>query len=251
MTSLTATPDIATASVLLTITKTETITRVTREDINGTHEVRTPVYVLPSTGTGILHITDYEAAHGPATWRVYGTGSTVLATKTATLSLAQPWLFVPALPELSVTVPQITTYRSARSSSTILHQVIDRRDPVVSIGKLGLREGQLDLWCPDYLSTRALDAAFDSGEILQLRQTVPGLDMYFTVSDTDVQPISEEGALTKYLYSVRFQETARPVDKLKGARGWTYEELANSFSTYAEVTAAYATYGDLLINKEV
>jgi hypothetical protein len=251
MTSLTATPDIATASVLLSITKTATVNRIERTDINGTHEVRVPAYTLPSAGTGILHITDYEAADGASTYRVYGPGTTALATKTATLTLAQPWLFVPALPELSVTVPQITTYRAARTSSTILHKVIDRRDPVVNIGKLGLREGQLDLWCPDYLTTRALDAAVDSGEILMLRQEVAGLDMWFTVSDTDVQPISEEGAQTTYLYSVRFHETNRPVDLLKGARGWTYAELANSFNTYAEVTAAYATYADLLISKEV
>jgi hypothetical protein len=250
MTTLTATPDITTASVLLTITKTATVSRIERTDINGTHEVRVPAYTLPSAGAGILHITDYEAAHGSVTYRVYHSGSSSVATKTATVTLAQPWVFVPALPELSVTVPQITTYQSARTSSTILHKVIDRADPVVSIGKLGLREGQLEIWCPDYLSTRALDAAIDSGEILQLRQTVPGLDMYFTVSDTDVQPYSEEGALTQYRYSVRFQETARPVDKLKGGRGWTYAELADSFATYAEVTAAYATYADLLINQE-
>ncbi|RNL58971.1 hypothetical protein [Arthrobacter oryzae] len=250
MTTLTATPDIATASVLLTVTKTATVNRIERTDINGTHEVRVPAYTLPSAGTGILHVTDYEAADGALTYRVYGSGATAAATKTATLALAQPWLFVPALPELSVTVPQITSYRSARESSTILHKVIARRDPVVKMGKQGLREGQLDIFCPDYLTTRALDAAIDSGEILMLRQGVPGLDMWFTVSDTDVQPISEEGAQTTYLYSMRFQETARPVDKLKGARGWTYAELATSFATYADVTAAYATYGDLLINKE-
>jgi hypothetical protein len=251
LTSLTATPDIATASVLLSITKTATVNRIERTDINGTHEVRVPAYTLPSAGTGTLHIYDYEAADGALTYRVYGAGAAAVATKTATLSLAQPWLFVPALPELSVTVPQITSYRSARNTSTILHKVIERRDPVVKLGKLGLREGQLDIFCPDYLTTRELDAAVDSGEILQLRQTVPGLDMWFAVVDTDVQPISEEGAQTTYLYSIRFSETSRPVDLLKGARGWTYEELANSFDTYAEVAAAYATYGDLLINKEV
>jgi hypothetical protein len=251
MTTLTATPDVAQASVLLTITKTETVNRIERTDINGTHEVRVPAYTLPSAGTGILHITDYEAAQGALTYRVYGSGSAAVATKTATLELAQPWLFVPALPELSVSFPQITTYRSTRTSSTILHKVIDRRDSVVKIGKQGLREGQLDIFCPDYLTTRALDAAVDSGEILMLRQEVPGLDMWFTVSDTDVQPISEEGAQTTYLYSVRFSETARPVDQLKGSRGWNYTELASSFNTYAEVAAAYATYGDLLINREV
>jgi hypothetical protein len=250
MTTLTATPDVAQASVLLSITKTATVNRIERTDINGTHEVRVPAYTLPSNGTGMLYITDYEAADGAVTYRVYGSGATAVATKTATLQLAQPWLFVPALPELSVTFPQITSYRSTRPTSTILHKVIDRREPVVKMGKLGLREGQLDIWCPDYLTTRALDAAVDSGEILMLRQEVPGLDMWFTVSDTDVQPVSEEGAQTTYLYSIRFQETARPVDQLKGARGWTYAELAESFGTYAEVAAAYATYGDLLINKE-
>lgn len=250
MTTLTATPDIATASVLLSITKTASVSHIERTDINGVHKVRVPHYTLPSYGTGILHITDYEAAHGTNTYRVYHTGSTSVPSKTAILGLPQPWVFVPVLPELSVTVPQITTYQSSRTSSTILHKVIDRREPVVNMGKLGLREGQLDIWCPDYLSTRELDTAIDSGEILMLRQTVPGLDMWFTVSDVDVQPVSEEGSLTQYRYSVRFQEVSRPDGLLKGARGWTWDELAASFATFDEVTAAYASFDDLLINKE-
>ena len=251
MTTLTATPDIATASVLLTITKTASVSHVERTDINGTHKVRVPAYSLPSYGTGIVHVTDYEASHGTNTYRVHHTGSSSVATKTATLTLAQPWLFVPVLPELSVTVPQISTYQSARASSTILHTVIDRRDPVVKMGKLGLRQGQLDIWCPDYVTTRALDAAVDSGEILMLRQEVAGLDMWFTVSDSDVRPISEEGALTKYLYTVRFHETARPEGLLKGARGWTFDELAASFTTFEQVTATYTSFDNLLISREL
>lgn len=250
MTTLTATPDTATASVLLTITKTATVTRVERTDINGTHEVRVPAYVLPSTGTGTLHLTDYEAAHGLNTYHVYHTGAGVAATKTATLTLEKPWLFVPVLPDKSVQVTQITAYQSARSSSTIIHRVIDRTDPVVNMGKLGLREGQLDIWCPDYLTTRGIDEALDTGEILMLRQEVPGLDMWFTVSDTDVQPISEEGALTQYRYSVRFQEVSRPEGLLKGARGWSFDELAASFDTFDEVTAAYTSFDNLLISRE-
>lgn len=250
MTTLTTTPDIATASVLLSITKTATVTRIERTDINGTHEVRVPAYTLPSTGTGKLYVTDYEAAHGLSTYRVYHSGTAVAATATATLTLSSPWLFVPVLPELSAAVTQITTYQSARSSSTILHKVIDRREPVVKMGKLGLREGQLDIWCPDYLTTRTLDAAVDSGEILMLRQEVPRLDMWFTVSDTDVQPISEEGALTKYRYTVRFHETLRPEGLLKGARGWTFDELAASFSTFDQVTATYTSFDNLHISRE-
>ena len=251
MTTLTATPDIATASVLLTITKTATVNRIERTDVNGTHDVRVADYTLPSSGSGTLHVTDYEAAYGVNTYRVYGSGSSSVASQTATLTLSQPWIFVPVLPDKSVPVAQITTYQSSRSSSTILHKVIDRRDPVVNMGKLGLREGQLDIWCPDYLTTRALDEALDTGEIVMLRQEVPGLDMWFTVSDVDVQPFNEQGLSTRYRYSVRFQETERPVDKLKGARGWTFDELANSFSTFDQVTAAYASFNDLLINEEV
>lgn len=250
MTTLTATPDTATASVLLTITKTATVNRIERTDINGTHNVLVPDYTLPSSGTGKLYITDYEAAQGALTYRVYGTGAAAVATKTATLTLAQPWLYVPVLPELSVKVPLITSYQSARESSTILHKIIDRKDRVVNMGKLGLREGTLDLWCPDYITTRAIDAAIDSGEILMLRQDVPGLDMWFTAVDVDVQPYSEEGSLTQYRYTVRFSETVRPDGALKGARGWTFDELAASFTTFDQVTSVYATFDDLFINKD-
>lgn len=250
MTTLTATPDIATASVLLTITKTETVSHIERTDINGTHRVRVPEFTLPSTEAGVLHLTDYEASHGVNTYRVYHSGSTNVASASAVLALVQPWLFVPVLPNKSVSVAQITTYNASRASSTILHKVIDRTEPVVNMGKLGLREGQLDIWCPDYLTTRSLDEALNTGEVMMLRQEVPGLDMWFTTSEVDVQPFSEQGLQTRYRYSVRFQETLRPDGFLKGARGWTFDELAESFASFDQVTAAYATFDDLLIGKE-
>jgi hypothetical protein len=250
MTTLTATPDIATASVLLSITKTETVSRIERTDINGTHEVRVPSLTLPSTGAGTLHLTDYEAAHGVNNYRVIHSGSSEVATAPAVLALVQPWVFVPVLPNKSLSVPQITTYNASRTSSTIRHRVIDRTEPVVNMGKLGLREGQMDIWCPDYLATRDLDEALNTGEILMLRQEVPGMDMWFSPSEVDVQPFSEQGNQTRYRYTVRFQETLRPEGFLKGARGWTFDELAESFITFDQVTAAYASFDDLLIGKE-
>lgn len=251
MSTITATPDATNAAVLLSISKTASVAYITRTDINGVARVRVPALTLPSYGSGMLYVTDYEAAHGSVTYRVYHTGSSaVAASRTVTVTIATPWLFVPALPHLSVNVPQVSTFNSSRTSTTVTHQILNRADPAVKMGVLNLREGTMDLWCAEYATTRILDLAVASGETLMLRQAVAGMDLYFVAAGADAQPISEEGNATEWRYTIRFIETLRPEGLLKGARGWTFAEIANSFNTFAEVTAAYADFNKLLISQE-
>lgn len=248
MTTLTVTADDANGSVILDLDRTEVVASITRTDVNGTADIRLVPYQLD--GTGYAVVTDYEAAHGLNTYKALSASGSVLATSSATLTIEKPWLSVPVLPQLSVTVDQITDYGSSRASSTVVHQVIGRADPVVNIGKLGLRQGMLEIWTPDLATARALEEVIDSREILMLKQAVAGMDMYFTATDSDSAPYSAEGSATRYRFTVRYVEVKRPDAYLKGGRGWTYGALADStISTYADLAAAYQTYHDMALDR--
>jgi hypothetical protein len=71
MTTITATPDTATASVQLSIPYTSPVTRVLRNDANGVAEVRTLDGQLPTGSSGTLILTDYEASAGVNNYTAY------------------------------------------------------------------------------------------------------------------------------------------------------------------------------------
>lgn len=248
MTSLKLTADVATTSVLLEISLTSPVTKITRKDVNGVNEVRTKEYQLPSAATGKLIVSDFEAANGTNTYTVETnagavTGSTVLA-------LESPWFLIPRLPNFSAKVQQLTDYSSSRKSLSVVHEVIGRPDPVLALGPMGTREGQLEIWMPDYESASELEDVFNRQEIAMLKQTNPRMDMFFLPEAVDIVPYSPDGQATNYRFVVNFRETKRPTGFLRGAIGWTFEELAYAVPTFNDVAAIYDTFDDLLLQKE-
>src|SRR4051794_26070076 len=135
MTTIKLTPDTVTTSILLEITLTSPVTRISRTDANGTNDVRVKEYQLPSAGSGKLIISDYEAANGSNKYTVYSSGGTT--TKTATLTLDSPWFLMPRVPNFSAKVQQLTDYSSSRKSLSVVHEVMGRPDPVLALGPMG------------------------------------------------------------------------------------------------------------------
>ncbi|TSE15398.1 hypothetical protein B1A87_005225 [Arthrobacter sp. KBS0703] len=249
MTTLTLTADTVTTSILLEIALTSSVTKITRIDVNGTNDVRVKDYQLPSAASGKLILSDYEAANGINTYAVYTAAGTVTAS--AVLTLATPWFLIPRLPNFSAKVQQLTDYSSSRKSLSVAHDIIGRPDPVLALGGMGTRRGQLEIWMPDYPSAAALEDVFNRQEVAMLKQSVPKMDMFFIPETLDVVPYTPQGQSTCYRFTVNFRETKRPTGSLRGAIGWTFEELAVSFASFNEVAAAYATFDDLLLQREV
>ncbi|APX03370.1 hypothetical protein [Arthrobacter sp. QXT-31] len=248
MTILRLNPDVATTSILLEVLLTASVTRITRTDVNGTQDVRMTPYQLPSPATGKLIVSDYEAANGENTYTLYTDSGTV--TGTATLTLDSPWLLIPRMPNFSAKVQQITDYSSSRKSLSVANEVIGRPDPVLALGPMGTRQGQLEIWMPDYQSAAALEDVFNRQEIAMLKQPVPKMDMFFIPEQTDIAPYTPEGKETQFRFIVNFRETKRPTGSLRGAIGWTLEELAYSFPTLNDVAMAYSSLDNLLLQRE-
>jgi hypothetical protein len=250
MTTFTATPDNTTGSVTLSINQTASVQSITRSNSNGVASVRISSGQLPSPSAGTTIVTDYEAAHGLNVYTVSTAAETL--SQTATLTIDKPWLLVPIAPDYSEQTERVMNYSAGRETNSTVHTIIGRSDPLVVIGKLGSRTGTLEIWTASLEDASRLVRVFDRGEAVMLKQTVPGMDMYFAANSLDVEPYSITGPEdTRYKLTVNYTEVSRPYGNLAGALGWTFDALASGYASFDAVTAAFATFDDLTIQDTV
>lgn len=248
MTTIKATADPATGSVLLDITKTGTVLKVLRNDANGIAEVRALAGQFPSAGRGKVIVSDYEAAAGLNTYTAVCAGSG--AGTSVVLDITDPWLMVPVMPHYARQVESVTGYSAERESLGSVKEVSRRPDPLVNLAPLGLRRGKLELWAGTMAQARDIESVFNRGEVAMLKQRVPGLDMYFFGTSTAIEPQEAHGETnTRYRLTVSYTELARPLGPLAGALGWTFDALAAAWPTFDALAASYASFDDVTINK--
>lgn len=248
MTSVTAAWEPASGGVLLTVTPTSTVTAILRTDANGSAvPVRTAEDALPAGA--LLVVRDFEAAHGTVVYRVLDGGAG--ASASVDVDIVTERLAAVVLPQaLAVPSRGIVGYAASREPSTTVHVVVDRPDPVPSLGPLRARTGLLDVWCADYAEVQAVLAVYDVAEVVLLRQaTHPGLDLYHVASGaitTDVR-IGSGTQDGRWVVTVPFSEVRRPLDPLRGSVGWTYAALAEAYDSYEALPVEFATYADLVV----
>jgi hypothetical protein len=200
-----------------------------------------------ATVGGRLILTDYEAAHGLNSYNVYSADGSFV-TASAELEIDKPWLSVPVMPQYSEQVETITAFGATREAATTVHRPLGRADSLVVMGKLGDRTGSLEVFCNSYADARRLERIFERGEIVQLRQRVEGLDMYFTATGIPVAPYSVQGeGATRWSLTIQYIEVRRPIGNLAGALGWTFDELASSFASFDAVRLAFTDFDALTL----
>jgi len=242
MTTLTASPNEAGTAVVLTLTPTESITTITRTDANGTTAVRLPAGTLPRTDP--LTYTDWESSlSGLVTYNVTGASASI------TLWSEIPVLVAPLRPALSQTIDMLVDYGASRTGLGTIHQVVDRPDPLVALGRLASRAGSLGIWIPSYAAGRSLEDMIDrAGVVFYKQREHAGLDMYFTVSGTDLTRDSSEGS-EAWILNVQYQEITRPTSPINET-AWTFANVSTSFASFANVTANYDDFELLSINDQ-
>ncbi|MGN7705044.1 hypothetical protein [Cellulosimicrobium sp. 22601] len=231
---------------------------LTRTDANGTRDVRLPDGASLSSGT--LGVNDSEGALvGPIEYRVTVrdalTTSTEQASTTTTLDgVDRPQLAPVALPQLGRALRLVLAdgWGEQRASSSTVHDVIGRAAPLVTIGPLRTRAGQYRVWCEDYATAQAVVALAARGDVLQVRHPrLPGADMYHLATSTSIDFLTVAaipgGHTSRWAVTVGYVEVDPPSGPLLGAVGWTFDALASTYGSFAEVAAAYATFTDLLI----
>jgi hypothetical protein len=239
MTTLSASAAANGAAVTLTLTPTGTIDSITRSDANGNAAVRVPAGTFPRSTP--VTLTDWEAALGTnVTYTVTG------AAASLTLPSQSPWLVAPLRPSYSQAVEMVTDYGAARASLGTVHQVVDRPDPLVALGRLATRSGSLGVWIPTHEAGRSIESMIDlSGVVLYKQHQHAGMDMYFTVTGTDLTPDQDEG----WKLSIGYQEITRPTSPIN-ANAWTFGNVSTSFASFANVTSNYADFEGLSLNDQ-
>lgn len=241
MTTLTALPNDTGTAVVLTLTPSAEIASITRSDANGTADVRFPAGTFPRTTP--LTYTDWESSIGSLV--TYSAGGAAAAL---TLGSESPVLVAPLRPELSQAVEMVIDYGAARASLGTVHQVADRPDPLVALGRLATRSGSLAVWVPSHAAGRVVENMIDrSGVVFFKQRDHAGQDMYFVSTGTELKrdPESDEA----WILTVAYQEITRPTSPINET-AWTFGSVSTSFASFRNVTAAYSDFEGLEINDQ-
>lgn len=229
--------------ITLTITPTATVTGVTRTDANGSNvPLRVPAGTFPTAVP--VTLIDWEASlAGNVTYWTIGTAAGSATTKASTTS---PYLVTPLRPSQSLELEQVSDYSSGRTSLSTFHQVPDRHDPLVALGRLAMRTGTVDIFCPNLAAAMARENVLDMAGVLMLKSPdQPGLDMYFVANDVSKAP-DETGP---WMLSVAYTEILRPTSPITPTV-WTFATLAASFASFANVSTAYEDFEGLSLNDQ-
>lgn len=240
MTTFTATANDTGTAAVLTLTPTETVTAIYRNDSNGLATVRVPAGTFPRTTP--LTYTDWEAPLGQrVSYAAAGIDAAV------TLTSPSPVLVAPFRPALSKIVDMVVDYGAARASLGTIHQVIDRTDPLVALGRLATRAGSLAVWVPDHSAGRSVEDMIDRSGVVMFKQADhAGQDMYFVSTGTDLKRDPESDA---WILTIAYQEISRPTSPINEA-AWTFGNVSTSFASFANVSSNYSDFEGLSINDQ-
>lgn len=239
-----------------TIADAYTLRSLTRSDSNGTRPVR--LFEGQGLSDGVLVTVDPEPALvGLVTYTavVRDTVGNVDVTVHASASLdglvrrsrIAP-ASLPARGEWYELTPGLTL---GRESTTTVAQVINRSDPLVTLGAQTLRSGTLRVFATDYAMGAALEAVFNTGEIVFLRQPDhAGLDMYVVGTRTSLELQPELTSPRRWILSVDYIEVAPPTTALRGSLGWTFAASTARNATFDASRQEFPTFLALLIGPE-
>jgi hypothetical protein len=243
MTTITAAPDTDAGTITLTIVHDTPVTDLYRADANGTRPVRLPPGTLPTATSGTLTVTDHEAA---LTGHIeYRAGNALVFTNLD--GAVRPRFTLPSTPVYAVQVETVTAYSAARTSTATVHQVINRPDPLVKLGRLRPRNGSLDIICRTYAEARTLEAVFERGAIVLYRQIEhQGMDMYFHGSDVTLTPVAG-----RWRVSVVYVEVTFPDGDIQTPAGWTFDALTAAGGSFNDVAQDYRSFTDLALGEKI
>lgn len=225
---------------------------LTRSDTNGARDVRAVEGVRMEDGTYL--VTDHEAAltglivYTVATQRVDvpdPAPTTEVATASTRLDVEGNRFTQVVTPRLTASSPIVETYEADQPGSGTVHDVIDRRDPLVTKGVLRLRRGRMTVWNLDYDRALALVALFDAGdEVLWRQDEHAGLDMYFVPQNARTRPYDAQTHVRRWAVELDYVEVAVPTAPIAGDAVWNYRAGAERNATYWDDLREFPTYAD-------
>jgi hypothetical protein len=242
---------------------------VTRTHPSGRTENVRGMVLTPLSGGQVVG-WDWELPIGVSvTYTAYSyddaAGSSVVATSnsvTVTWTTDNDWLKDPLEPARNLPVRVASMASTRYASSTTIHQVLNRPDPVTvgSVRQTG--DGQLVLYTDTLDESDRLDYITASGHVLLFQSTQQSRvgNMYFAV--TDVEEDRVEGALRDQPYrmwSLTYQRVGVPAgdpgapvslqDVADNPPGGSLQDLADAWTSLIALYEGYAetTQGDIVV----
>jgi len=105
----------------------------------------------------------------------------------------------------SFTTEFVVEFTSRREARNIVHTIIGRPDPDVTLRGPGLRQGAMGIWCQDYASAVTLEALLASQAVLRLQETVLGIDLAFVCTGS-IELRRDSTNTTRWLVRSDYQE---------------------------------------------
>ena len=227
---------------------------LTRSDGNGARDVREVAGVRMEDGTLIL--TDHEAAltglitYTVATQRIDvpdPSTTTEVATASTRLDVAGNRFTQVVMPRLTESARLVETYTAEQASSGVVHDVIDRADPLETKGPLRRRRGRMVVWFETYELALEFTHLFDAGQDVLWRQSeYSGLDMYFTARNVGTAIYDARTNPRRWNVSLDYVEKAFPTAPVAGDAVWNYRAGALRNATYWDDLREFPTYADRL-----
>lgn len=243
MLTITATPDPNRYSIALEVTGSGgAYVKITAEPVG-----RAPYTVRPiGTSTADpLRLSDHEAPFGVQIRYTAETSTESSSILAAPLEVSGCVLSDTLRPGSSVPVSLLADRPHEWEARSAWFDVIDRRDPLVTVGPMRYRAGEWQFYAFGNTARAALLALLLPGSPLLLRTSNPEV-----VDDVIGLPlrVAEDPHVSEFggrVFTVRYQGVTRTLGPFVGAGDWTYADLADHAPTYAALLPEFVTYRDL------
>lgn len=235
--TLTVTPDPTYARNRLTVagaTATEVSLWRIDPDSNELIPVRNGDPLVPISGGGEVY--DYEAPINRAVQYQIDDGTTSIVTSAATLTVTVSWLKSPGFPAMNQIIKLREMPKLQRTRPQGIHNVLNRRKPIVAYGTLTSLAGTMTLLTGNEAATDAMLTFLQSNGVAYLQ--IPNSrfsELYLALGDVDEEPLTRLQTEDSVYWGISVVEVDRPDGGLEGNPTATYDSLRDG--TIANYTA--------------
>jgi hypothetical protein len=197
-----------------------------------------------TTVSGGGEVYDYEAPLNRAVRYQLNDGTVTTISDPVTLNVTQAWLKAPGFPAMNQIIKLRAMPSLNRARPKGVHNVLNRKNPIVSYGKLGGRTGSMTLLTGNEAATDAMLAFLELTGVAYLQIPYSRFsEFYIALGDVDEGPLSRLQTEDSVDWQIEITEIDRPDGGLEGNPTSTYDSLRDgTIANYTALKSGYLTY---------
>lgn len=196
------------------------------------------------TVSGGAEVYDYEAPLNlPITYQVDDGATSVQSTPT-TIVTTQSWLKAPGFPSMNQLIKLREMPKLARQRPKGVHNVLNRKKPIVTYGTLSSLNGSMTLLTGNEDATEAMLAFLEETGVAYLQ--IPGSrfsEKYLALGDVGEGPLTRLQTEDSVDWEIEIIEVDRPDGGLEGNPTSTYDSLRDgTITNYTNLKTTKSSY---------